>query len=238
MKISVVVLGNMKYPVNTEVLEKWRSKIFEIRHGASVGFLPNTDGPNWERTDDQLLEVLKADPSADMTVGIIDAPLEDNFYMRRLSNNVGVLSLHEMADIVRYSNFSIEQYILRNLYELAVLAKSNGGLITTDYASWAHDEIRGCIFDMNAVKSDIVFSLDQPILCPACRVRANARQLPAQFLPLLDRELRRIRKPTYARMTEWVQFHPITAICITAVSAITLNLVASFIYDRLKQLFE
>src|SRR3970040_1255878 len=103
--------------------------------------------------------------------------------MRRLDDHVAVLSLYEMAEIVRYSGFSLEQFILRNAYELVVLFIGNGKLIPTNYATWAHDEVRGCLFDMNSSKPDIIFSMDRPVLCPACKTRLSSKQIPADLIP-------------------------------------------------------
>lgn len=237
LKISLVPLGNLKYPVSIAELESWRSQVISIKHGASVGHLPDADGDDWEYPDDQLLKVLGADANSDFTLGLINAPLEENYYMRRLSDRVAVLSLYQMADIVKYSDFTIEQFILRNAYELAVLFAANGKLIPTDYTTWAHDETRGCIFDMNASKSDIVFSLHRPILCPACRTKVSAKQIPAGLLPNLDKELKRIQKTLYVRILEWVKRHPIFALVITASFGIALNLIASVIFEKAKGMF-
>jgi hypothetical protein len=235
IRISLVPLGNLKYPVSIAELEAWNSQVISISHGASVGHLPDSDGHEWEYPDDQLLGVLSAESNTDFTLGVINASLEDNYYLRRLSDKVAVLSLYEMADLVKFSDFTVEQYILRNTYELAVLFAANGKLIPADYTTWAHDETRGCLFDMNASKSDIVYSLHRPILCPACRTRVSSKQVAANFLPTLDKELRRIQKTLYVRMMEWVKRHPIFALAITASSAITLNIIASVIFEKGKR---
>ncbi len=235
LKISLVSLGHLKYPVNIAGLEAWQSSVLNIQHGASVGHLPNSDGGSWEYSDENLLKVLSATPDSDFTVGLINVPLEDNYYMRRLTDNIAVLSLYEMADIVRYSEFTLEQYILRNLYELAVLFAANNKLIPQDYTTWAHDEVRGCLFDMNASKSDIVFSLHRPKLCPACKTRVSSRQVPLAFIPKLEDELQRIQKSLFLRMTEWVKRHPIFALVLAAASGVLLNLIASVIFEKAKR---
>ncbi len=215
-------------------LEGWDSQIFRIQHRAAVGHLPDADGKNWEYTDAQLLGVLGAEQDSDVTLGLIGLPLEDNYYMRRLGDHVAVLSLYEMAEIVRYSGFSLEQYVLRNAYELVVLFIGNGKLIPTNYTTWTHDEVRGCLFDMNSSKLDIVFSMDRPILCASCKMRLSSKQVPADLVPALNRELRSIKKPLYLRMTDWVKDHLIISILLTAVSGITLNLIASIVYEKAK----
>jgi len=237
LKISLVILGNLKYPLSIAELEAWHSQIISIEHGASVGHLPDADGDDWEYPDHQLLKVLGADTNADFTLGVINAPLEENYYMRRLSDKVAVLSIHQMADIIRYSDFTIEQFVLRNTYELAVLFAANGKLIPSDYTTWAHDETRGCIFDMNASKSDIVFSLNKPVLCPACRIKVSEKQVPADLLVNLDKELKRIQKTLYVRIVEWIKCHPIFALGITALTGVALNLIASILFEKAKVAF-
>lgn len=237
LKITIVSLGSLKYPVNMSYLEGWKSQIIKLSHGASVGHLPDAEGDNWEYTCDQLRSLVSADNNASFTVAIISAPLEDNYYMRRLGNKVAVLSLFEMAEVVRSSDFTIEDYILRNIYELAVLYAANGALIPSDSYSWAHDDVRGCLFDMNANKSDIVFSLHQPKMCDACKTRVLSRQVDSGFLPALSKELQKIKKALYFRMSEWVKVHPIMALIVAALSAISLNLIASIIFEKAKGLF-
>jgi hypothetical protein len=234
LKISLISLGSLKHPVNMEYLENLKSQLIAVKHGASIGHLPNAEGENWEYTCDQIKSLVKADNEADFTLALINAPLENNYYMHRLSDNVGVLSLYEMAEIVRYSNFTVENFILRNLYELAVLYTANGGLVPSDAYTWAHDDVRGCLFDMNSNKSDIIFSMHQPTLCDSCKARVLAKQVSSGFLPKLENELSAIRKELYFRMMDWVKTHPILALIITAISAIALNLVASIIFETAK----
>jgi hypothetical protein len=234
LKISLVSLGSLKYPIDMAYLEKWESQLLVIQHGASIGHLPNAQGIDWVYTDEQLSTLIQADRDADFTLAIINAKLEDNYYMRRLGNNVAVLSLFEMAEIVRLSDFTVENFILRNIYSLAVLYAANGELFRTDAFSWAHDDVRGCLFDMNANKSDIVFSMHKPKLCDGCRARVLDKQVNSGFLPALDKELSRIKKALYFRMVVWVKAHPLYALAITAFSAVVLNLIASIIFEQAK----
>jgi hypothetical protein len=78
LKVSIVSLGSLKYPINMSYLEGWTSKIIEISHGASVGHLPDAKGDNWEYTSDQLGSLVHADNEASFTVALICAPLEGN----------------------------------------------------------------------------------------------------------------------------------------------------------------
>lgn len=234
LKVTIVSLGSLKYPLNMAYFEGWKSSIIKIGHGAAVGHLPDAMGDNWEYTSNQLGSLVHADSNASFTVALINAPLEDNYYMRRLGDRVAVLSLFEMAEIVRSADFTIEDYILRNIYELAVLYAANGALIPSDAHTWAHDDVRGCLFDMNANKSDIVFSLHKPILCEACKTKVLSKQVDFEFLPKLSSELQKINKARFFLISELVKAHPVWALAVTAVSAILLNVTASFIYDKVK----
>lgn len=234
LNVTIVSLGSLKYPVNMSYLEGWKSQIVKLSHGASVGHLPDAEGDNWEYTSEQLGSLVHADNNASFTVALISAPLEGNYYMRRLGDKVAVLSLFEMAEIVRFSDFTVEDYILRNIYVLAVLYETNGALFPSDAYSWAHDDVRGCLFDMNANKSDIVFSLHQPKLCDACKANVLSRQVNSGFLPALSKELQKVKKALYFRLSEWVKAHPILALIVAALSAISLNLIASVIFEKAK----
>lgn len=142
-----------------------------------------------------------------------------------------------MAEIVRYSDFTIEQYVLRNAYELAILFIANGKLMLSGCTTWAHDEVRGCLFDMNANKPDIVFSLHRPKLCQACKTRVSSKQAPSALIPTLESELNRIQKTLYVRIAEWVKSHPIAALFITAGSSVVLNFASSVIFEKAKSAF-
>lgn len=237
-KVSLVSLGSLKYPVDISYLEGWDSQLFTVQHGSSIVHLPNAQGSEWDYPDKQLSTLIKADSEADFTFALINAPLESNYYMRRLSDKVAVLSLFEMAEIVRYSDFTIENYILRNIYELVVLYAVNGKLIPPDAHSWTHDDVRGCLFDMNASKPDIVFSMHKPKLCNGCKARVLSNPVNSEFLPALDKELLKIKKALYFSMAEWVKIHPLYALAITASSAIFLNLIASVLFEKAKHLLQ
>ena len=185
IRISLVTLGSLKQPVDVPYLVQWGGRVMRIEHGASVAQIQDAEGEDWQYTDEQLAMVLAPSPGADITLGLINAPLDDNYFLRRLPRNVAVLSLHEMAEIVQYNNFSLETFILREAYELTCLFKAEGRVPPTSELTWKHDDIRGCLFDMCSSKGDIVFSLQRPCLCSDCRNRFLCRQVDTKFLPTL-----------------------------------------------------
>lgn len=234
IKVKLVTLGNLKYPVSFPNIENWKSEVFEAHHVDQIQVLPDTEGEDWSYTDAQLSGLIAADADYDFTIGIINAPLENNYYLRRLADNVGVLSLYETAEILRYSNLALESFIVRILYEVCAIYLESGKKIPDSATALAHDETRSCLFDMCANKADIVFSTERPIICEPCKARIMSGQVPREFISSVEKELTRIRKPLYYRLTDFVKAHPLIALTITTVTALFLNIAANFIYDGIK----
>jgi len=239
VRITVAKIGSLKHPVDLRSIERRPSKIMQISHRASIPLLGDAEGGDWSYTDEQLRRVVQHRADAgDVTLGLINAPLEDNYYLRRLDEHTVVLSLFEMAEIVRRENYTVEAFVVRIAYSLTAMFAATGHV---DWASqnerWTHDDIRGCLFDMCSNKSDIVFSMHKPVLCSACRTQAERHQLDPQFLPRLDGELRKLRKTTYYRIGDLVKAYPIAALVITAGSGLALNILASIVFEILKRIW-
>lgn len=237
VRIKIVTLGNLKYPIDFKYLEHWESALFVIDHRDEVGHLPNAVGPDWRYSDHQLSSLLMPANSADLTLGLINAPLDDNYYMRRVGPNVAVLSLFEMAEIMRHAHFRLEHFILRNVYEVITMLLESNRQFDRAAHTLAHDEIRGCLYDMNANKPDIVFSMNRPSLCPKCRARILDKQVVSGLIPALDSELKRLQKELFFRVSDWVMQHPVWALIITLVSGLAVNILANIIYDFGRALF-
>jgi len=59
-------------------------------------------------------------------------------------------------------------------------------------------------------------------------------QIPREFLVTAEKELKRIKKQRYYRMMDFIKARPLTALLITTVTALIINVVANFIYDGIK----
>lgn len=234
IKIKLITLGNLKYPVNFKKVENWCSQIFKTDHAGEVQAISNAVGPDWSYPDNQLAVLIRPDKSYDFTVGIINAKLQDNYYLRRLENNVCILSLYETAEIVKEANLTIENFIVRNLYEICLIYLEGGNQIKNSAYGVAHDETRNCLFDMNANKADIIFSTEHPKICTSCKARIMNSQVPKDSLQTIERELGNLKKALYYRIMDFVKLHPIFTLIISSVVAVLLNVLASFIYDVLK----
>jgi len=236
VRVQLVTLGNLKYPVDFKFIENWKSRIFQAHHIDEICVLPNTDNDDWSYSDKTISTLVTTDKNYNFTLGLINAPLENNYYVRWIEKTVIILSLHETAELLKESNLTIENFIIRNIYEFCsiYLETSKNNISIDAIYNIPHDETRGCLFDMCGNKADIVFSTEEPTICDQCKARISQSQLSKGFLSNLEKELSKIKKSLYYRLIDFIEKRPILAIVITALSAIFLNLLSNMLYDFIK----
>ena len=71
----------------------------------------------------------------------------------------------------------------------------------------------------------------------SCRTRVGGTQIDPNFLLTLNSELKRIRRKLYFRIVDWVKVHPLYSLLITAIFGVSLNLIASIIFEKLKRVW-
>lgn len=240
VRISLVAVGQMPRDLHLERVRSWQSSVFEIVGSpASYTVTRDSDGPDWQYSDAALEAQLPTTFEGDVLFAIVNLPLTDNYYGRRLSGNRAVVSLHEVAAIMRMANVPLENAVLRLLYAAVLVYARFGNTIplTGDNTSYTHEETRGCLFDMNAYKPDLVASCDRPSLCADCVTALRAQTIPTELVANVQHELKRIRKPLYYRLLELVRSYPLIALGLSAAAAIVLgiigSLIASYLYAAL-----
>jgi hypothetical protein len=231
-KITVAAVGHMPADFNKSKIFSWSSDVFEITGEIeSYALSKDSDGYGWEFTDENLEQVLPYNFQGDFLAAIVNVPLELNWYTRRLQNNRLIFTFHEIKDILNYSNIPLENVIYRLLYAYTLLYKRSGNRIpmTDEHTNFAHDETRGCLFDMNGIKTDIVYSMHKPIICPYCIEKLKQEKISNEFISKIQKEISGIKKPLFYRITEFVKKHPIWSLIISAISAIILGAIGSII---------
>ncbi len=232
LKIKLIKLGHFQSELLFHKIRKWKSDIFCIVDVEDLAQLPNAGGNEWVYDDEELESVILHDANCDVTVGIINKPLEDGYYVRRLGNNKCVITLDEMSVILEFYRLPLENFVIRNLYLLACVYYSSKNQIPKSPYGIAHDDTRGCLFDMNANKLDIRHSMHKPRLCDECRARLKSQQMPANFLSIMDRELRRLKKPTYELLADFVKTRPILSGIIGMMLALFIAFLGNYLYDH------
>lgn len=232
VNITVTTIGHMPADFNKNKITNWKSSVFSINGEIeSYSLNKNSDGENWEFLDKNLEEVLPTNFNSDFLISIVNVPIELNWYTRRLSNNRIVFTFHECKEILTHYNIPLENIIYRVLYAYTLLYKRSNNKIpvTSEHTHFAHDETRGCLFDMNGLKTDIIHSCHNPIICKHCEEKLKQEKISNEVISKIQREIKRIKKPLFYRLADFVKKHPIASLIISAITAIILGAIGSYI---------
>jgi hypothetical protein len=240
-RIKLAVLGRLPPEFDPADLIDWSSTTFEIDPRIdSYELNEDAQGPDWEFTDRQLEKYLSNNLDGDFMVILLSVKLQDNWYVRRLSKNRILFTFYDIDQILRFHRIPLKNVALRVLYAASLIYRRYGNRIppATEPTSYAHDETRGCLFDINSSKIDIVRSCHEPILCEYCISQLKSAQVSNEVLRAVQSEIKKIRKPLFERMSEFVQTHPIWSIVVSVLTALIIGVLASiaaaFIYDGIK----
>jgi hypothetical protein len=229
VRIRLIQLG---YPsVDLRKVLHWKSKLFEVVGIQHKADLPNSDGDSWTLSKKRLAKVIGKNEGADLTFAVTDRPIEDNYYMHRLTDQTCVLSFYQVSGILAASNLQPEMFVLRNIYEMVSVWQEMGGKLGANAYDLHHEDTRGCLYDFNADKGEVVRSTERVRLCPSCKGRLTAASVPLGFVDGLEKEIRRIKKPWSYRLFDFVKAHPFWSLAISVVASLTLNLVATVFYE-------
>lgn len=242
VKIKLVTVGHRPLHLNLGLVSAWISDVFEL-----VGNIENfalrgdADGEDWCFTDEKLRTQLPDHTGADFILAIVNVPIEDNWYSRRLGNNQIVFTFSQIREFLAAENIPLENAVLRVLYAYTLLYLRSGNQIPgfDEAPSFTHDDTRGCLFDMNGIKSELVESCNRPVVCGECEERLKTEKVSNETIKTVQSEIRKIRKHFYFRIFDFVKVKPVVALVISSVFAIALgvvsSLIASPIYDSIKR---
>ncbi|WP_144277133.1 hypothetical protein [Chlorobium sp. KB01] len=211
---------------------RWKSDIWEIHEGRidTITLNGDSDLPSWGYSDRVLSGNAPVTSDAQMTLYILNVPLQDNYYFRRLADNVACMSFFEIADALRSCNIPLENAVLRLIYGCALMyTRKRVFPSILELSSFAHHETKGCIFDMAGIKTDIIFSSNNPILCESCCVAASGDQVPNEFLATVKKEIQGIKKHLYYQIADVIKLHPLLALTLSSIFAIILGTIGSLV---------
>lgn len=239
-KIKLAILGQLPPDFDPDDLRRWKSAAFEITDIDSFQLNEDAKGEDWEFTDQQLDKYLPNQVDGGFLIILMSVKLEDNRYVRPLSNNRILFTFYQIDQILRFHSIPLKNIVLRVLYAACLVYLRYGNRIPrmVEQVSYAHDETRGCLFDMTASKLDVVYSCDKPILCEHCVAKLKNIPVSNEIIGTVQSEIKKIRKPLFHRMADFVKRHPVTSILISLSTALVVGIVASvlaaFVYDAIK----
>jgi len=240
-RIKLVSIGHLPIDFQEKKVLGWKSSTFAIVGGIdNFALRCDSDAPDWAFSDELVRSQLPKKFDADFMVAIVNVPIENNWYSRRLGNNQIVFTFYETREILEQYNIPIENVIYRMLYAYTLLYKRAGDKIPTfgETPNFTHDETRGCLFDMNGIKTDLAAPCSTAIICDQCQERLRQERVSNDLIEATKLEIKRIRKDLYYRAFGFIKKYPIWALALSSAFALVLGITgsvaASFIYDRIK----
>lgn len=236
LKIRVVTLGTVPHDLDLSKVIKCSSSIFEVVDAIdNYAINSDADGEGWQFTDDNLLKKLPSNEGEDFLVALTNVPLQHNWYTRRVKENVVVFSFKEISDYLRFNNIPLKNVVFRLLYAYALVFKENKGKIPScdEYTNFTHDETKGCIYDMNGLKYDIIESCDNPIICGACVQRLASSGVPTSQIKQAQIEIKNIRKELFFRISGWISKHPVLSFVLATFWAFLIGLFSKYVAIQL-----
>lgn len=238
VEVKIVVIGHLKRRIDISKLRSFKSEIFSIEEPEYIDYLPipqKNDGYlNIVYSKDEIINLLKSVKSSGIVVGIINYPFDDNFYMHRVGLNKTCISISDIDYILLENQISIENFILKNIYEVCVLKQIFGDDLTDEIYDFVHLDTRGCLFDMNGDKRDIVYNTEQPIVCDECKSKISSISVPNGYLKLIERELSKIRKSRIKSIELFIKKYPLASVLFTLIFSIIINILSNCIWECFK----
>jgi len=191
--IDIIFVGDLeKYKEElshiTQIKENDYSHIFTINSIKNIDFTYNIMG----YSKPALMEALNKQQINNTTLCFIDCRLEGNYFRKKLSDKVSIITFHQVRDFCIEKNVSIKGYILRHLYKSAIRIFLDSDTENKSI-KLRHDYTRGCLYDFcGEDKFHIVFGFER--ICSTCEAKLNQANLPSGFVGLLKKELKSIAK--------------------------------------------
>jgi hypothetical protein len=245
VNIKLAILGHFPHTSQIEKIKSWKSDLFKVVEVCKYNIVGDSDGHNWEFLDENVERQLPPRGTADVLISVTNIPIEANYFARRYTDNRVCISYNSMSEILNYNNIPLENLLLRVLYSVAFVYRRYGNRIPlmTEDTNFSHDETRGCIFDMNGIKTDIIYSTYKPQLCTSCihaltNNHVAVNRIENNLIEKVQKELLKINKVLYFQIADFIKRHPIYSIIISSLTAIVLgavgSVIASFIYEKIK----
>lgn len=241
VKIKVITIGHLPLHLNLKKVIAWNSSIFEISGEIeNYSLRCDSDSYGWEFSDELIKAQLETKFDGDFLLAIVNVPIESNWYSRRLGDNQIVFTFNQIKDVLNQENIPLENAILRVLYSYTLLYKRAGNKIPSAHEapSFAHDETRGCLFDMNGIKTDLVESCDVPIICEECQERLRKDRVSIEMIDIAKNEIKNIKKDLYFRVIDYIKIHPVISFIISTMFALSIgiagSIMASYIYEAIQ----
>lgn len=233
IKFAIVKFGATDHLCDYKTLKSWKSQLFEIQSVYSIDNPPTDDIVDgyWDLKYSRELmgEFITCPDDCDIAVAIMPYRFKDNFYMHRVSSNVAVISLYGIREILAEDDISIENFVLKQFYELTAIKHLMEDISDDAVYDLVHRDTRRCLFDMNGDRMDILYNTEQPCICDECKSKFKKKQVATNVIFLFEKELKKLRKPFVARLEKLIRSYPFISLICSLLSAVLVNILANYI---------
>lgn len=237
LPIKIVLIGHVDRVIDQKYLRDFDSKYFVINQFERIERAPNpqeTSGYlNIVYTKQEITDLLAKVSCSGICIGIMSYPFNDNFYMHQLESNQMCISLSGIDSTLMQKDISIENFIIKCIYETFLFYKIFGTLSDDRIHDFVHLDTRGCVFDLNGDKGDVIFNTEKPIICDECKARIKQYSIPIDFLNSISKELKRIRKPKIKSIELLIRKYPLISLVLTFLFSTMINLFSNFLWNLL-----
>lgn len=234
LNVKIVLIGHLRNTLDLRKLQRYKSRFFSITEVERIGVLPTPEKEDGfldiVYSSSEVTSLLEPINGADLVVGIMNYRFNDNFYLHRTGQGKACLSIADIDRLLLAHNISLENFILKNIFEMIVFVNTLGRLDTKEVYDFVHQDTRGCLFDLNGDKVDVLHNTEHPIICDACKARINAKSVPDEFVKHLESELKCIRKPYICTVELFIKKYPLFSIAVTFLFGIVINIVSNIIW--------
>ncbi len=238
-QIKIVIIGHLRHSLDFKKIKQNKSSFFEICQIETINNIPSSENDNgylditYSRKETE--NILNNVNFEGIVLGIMNYRFDDNFYMHRSGDNKLCLSIADIDILLLNNGISLENFILKNIYEIVVFKNALNDLTSDDIYNLIHQDTRMCLFDMNGDKYDVVYNTEKPIICDECKTFLNKKSLPENFIKTLEKELKKIKKPLLCTVEIFIKKYPLLSILLTVLSTIIINLISNGIWELLKK---
>jgi len=238
ISIKLIMIGHIDRIVDFDLIQKHKSELFKLDEFHRINDLPSSKNDNGYLdivySVDEIKVILSNVKFDGICIGIMNYKFEDNFYMHRIDDNKICISISDLEQILQRKDISLENFILKNIYEIFSFYTIFNSNLGGDVYEFVHEDTRGCLFDLNGDKNDIIYNTEKPIICDECLSKINKKSIPNNFISTIKKELKKINKPYVKILELFIKKYPLLSIGITIIFSTLINILSNFIWKLIE----
>lgn len=137
----------------------------------------------------RLVDMMRFSSKGGVKLGLVDAPLYDNWFSHwHAAGRAAVVSMHMITELL---NVDPAAFVA---YEIVLNGLANASP-AYDFMALAHDDTRGCLFDLCLDKHDMEIKLQAMHVCAACQGKLGAMGVDLDQVTLATDAIRGLAQP-------------------------------------------